>query len=139
MNKFFKILSENEILIKISLIIYSLYCALIVGMSWDEVYYHKIGEINLNYLLSFGLVEESFDQKFRFSTLYWSLSSLLSQIAPQKYSVEAHHIINALLGLMIFVGVYQVTKKIFNKSVAKTSALFLFFLPFLPPANQTSF
>ena len=120
MNKFFKILSENEILIKISLIIYSLYCALIVGMSWDEVYYHKIGEINLNYLLSFGLVEESFDQKFRFSTLYWSLSSLLSQIAPQKYSVEAHHIINALLGLMIFVGVYQVTKKIFNKSVAKT-------------------
>ena len=108
----------------------SLYCALIVGMSWDEVYYHKIGEINLNYLLSFGLVEESFDQKFRFSTLYWSLSSLLSQIAPQKYSVEAHHIINALLGLMIFVGVYQVTKKIFNKSVAKTSALFLFFLPF---------
>ena len=31
---------------------------------------------------------------------------------------------------MIFVGVYQVTKKIFNKSVAKTSALFLFFLPF---------
>ena len=130
MNKFFKILSENEILIKISLIIYSLYCALIVGMSWDEVYYHKIGEINLNYLLSFGLVEESFDQKFRFSTLYWSLSSLLSQIAPQKYSVEAHHIINALLGLMIFVGVYQVTKKIFNKSVAKTSALFLFLLQF---------
>ena len=73
MNKFFKILSENEILIKISLIIYSLYCALIVGMSWDEVYYHKIGEINLNYLLSFGLVEESFDQNLdfqRFTGLY---------------------------------------------------------------------
>ena len=130
MNKIFKFLSNNEITIKIFLVAYTIYCAIIVGMSWDEGYYHKIGEINLNYLLSFGSVEENFDQKFRFSTLYWSLSSLLSQVVPNKYSIEAFHIINAFFGLMIFVGVYQVVKKIFNKSIAKLSSLFLFFLPF---------
>ena len=96
-------------------------------MSWDEKYYHKIGEINLKYLLSFGMVEENFDQKFRFSTLYWSLSSLLSQLAPEKYSVEIHHVINTIFGLLIFIGVYQVTKQIFNKSVAKISAFFFYF------------
>ncbi len=99
-------------------------------MSWDEGYYHKIGEINLNYLLSFGLVEENFNQKFRFSTLYWSLSSLLSQIAPDKFSIETYHVINTFFGLMILVGVHQVVKKIFNKSIAKISVSFLFFLPF---------
>ena len=130
MNKFFKIVSENEKIIKIFLITYSIYCAIIVGMSWDEGYYHKIGEINLNYLLSFGSVEENFDQKFRFSTLYWSLSSLLSQVVPNKYSIEAFHVINAFFGLMIFVGVYQVTKQIFNKPVAKISAFFYFYFPF---------
>ena len=130
MNKFLKFLSEKEIAIKILLIIFSFYCAITVGMSWDEKYYHKIGEINLKYLLSFGMVEENFDQKFRFSTLYWSLSSLLSQLAPEKYSVEIHHVINTIFGLLIFIGVYQVTKQIFNKSVAKISAFFLFLFPF---------
>ena len=76
------------------------------------------------------MVEESFDQKFRFSTLYWSLSSLLSQLAPQKYSIEIHHIINTFFGLLIFLGVYQVTKQIFNKSVAKNFCFFSFLFPF---------
>ena len=88
MNKFLKFLSEKEIAIKILLIIFSFYCAITVGMSWDEKYYHKIGEINLKYLLSFGMVEENFDQKFRFSTLYWSLSSLLSQLAPKNIALK---------------------------------------------------
>ena len=74
---------------------------IIVGPSWDEKYHQLIGEINLKYLLSFGLVDENYYQKFRYSTLYWSLSSLFSQLAPQKYSVETFHLINALFGLLI--------------------------------------
>ena len=130
MNKFLKLLSEYEKQIKILILFYSIYCSLLIGVSWDEIYYHKIGAINLKYLLSFGMVEENFDQKFRFSTLYWSLSSLFSQIVPKKYSVEIHHIINTFFGLMVIVGVHQIIKKIFNKTVAKTSAVFLLLLPF---------
>ena len=84
MNKLFKLLSEYEKQIKILILFYTFYCSLVIGASWDEEYYHKIGAINLKYLLSFGMVEENFDQKFRFSTLYWSLSSLVSQIVPKK-------------------------------------------------------
>ena len=74
------------------------------------------------------MVEENFDQKIN---SYWSLSSLLSQLAPEKYSVEIHHVINKIFGLLIFIGVYQVTKQIFNKSVAKISAFFILFPFFL--------
>ena len=129
MNKFLKLLYENENKIKVLLIIYAFYCSIVIGISWDERYYHKIGEINLKYLLSFGLVDEGFNLKYRYSTLYWSLSSLLSQILPDKFSIEVHHIINTFFGLMVFVGVYQVIKKMFNKEIAKTTSYFLFFLP----------
>ena len=63
MNKFLKLLSDNENAIKILLVLYALYCSTVIGVAWDEISYHKTGKINLNYLLSFGLVEENFDQK----------------------------------------------------------------------------
>ena len=130
MNKFLKLLSENENAIRILLVLYALYCSIVIGVAWDEIYYHKIGKINLNYLLSFGLVEGSFDQKYRYSTLYWSFGSLLSQSVPEKYHIEVNHIINTIFGLMVVVGCYQIVKKIFNKTIAKTSSLFLLLLPF---------
>ena len=60
---------ENDKKIKFILIVYTIYCAYIIGTSWDESYYHEIGKINLNYLLSFGIIDEPFHYKWRFSTL----------------------------------------------------------------------
>ncbi len=130
MNKLLTLIAKHEEKIKILLIFYALYCAVIIGVSWDEKYYHVLGKINLNYLLSFGLLEENFDQKYRYSTLYWSFSSLISQLAPSKYTIEIHHIINTVFGLLIILGIYHVTKKLFNKSIAKISSVFLFLIPF---------
>ncbi len=130
MNKLLTLIAKHEEKIKILLIFYALYCAVIIGVSWDEKYYHALGRINLNYLLSFGLLEENFHQKYRYSTLYWSFSSLISQLAPIKYIIEIHHIINTIFGLLIILGIYQVTKNLFNKSIAKISSVFLFLIPF---------
>ena len=44
--------------------------------------------------------------------------------------MEAHHIINALLGLMIFVGVYQVTKRFLINRLQKLLHYFFFFTLF---------
>ncbi len=130
MNKFYKLLSENEKIIRACTIVFTFYCAFKVGTSWDEKYYHLIGKINLDYLLSLGQIDQSFDQKYRYSTLYWSLSSLFSQIAPKKYSIEMHHIINSVFGLITIVGVSHVVKKLFNKTIANISCVFLFLIPF---------
>ncbi len=115
---------------KYLLVFYGIYCAISLGTSWDEKYYQIIGKINLDYLLSFGLLDENFDQKYRYSTLYWSLSSLLSQVVPNKYSIEIHHLINTLFGFLTIIGVYKITKKLFSTNVAKTISVFLFFIPF---------
>ncbi len=99
-------------------------------MSWDESYYHQIGEINLKYLLSFGQIDEPFFSKYRYSTLYWSISSLISQIVPNKFSIEIYHIINTFFGLMTIVGLHKINKILFNKTIAKIASLLLFCTPF---------
>ena len=86
-----------------------------------------IGKINLDYLLSFGLLDENFDQKYRYSTLYWSLSSLLSQVVPNKYSIEIHHLINTLFGFLTIIGVYKITKKLLVQTSLKQSAFSFFY------------
>ena len=121
---------KQEKLIKFLLITYSVYCSFIIGMSWDEAYYHEIGKINLKYLLSFGQINEPFIYKYRFSTLYWSVSSLISQIFPNKFNLEIYHFINTFFGLMTIVGLYKINKILFNKSIAKISSFLLFFTPF---------
>ena len=130
MKKYIKILFEQEKKIKILLIAYALYCSYQIGMSWDEGYYHEIGKINLKYLLSFGQIDEPFFMKERYSTLYWSISSLISQIFPNQIKLEVYHIINTFLGLMTIVGFYKIAKLLFNKEIAKISSMFLFFTPF---------
>ena len=121
---------KHETKVKYFLILYVFYCAIIIGQSWDEGYYHKIGKINLDYLLSFGLLENDFYSKYRFSTLYWSFSSLMSQLFPKSFQIEAYHLINATFGLLTIVGLYKITRIILNKEIAKISALILFFIPF---------
>ncbi len=130
MKKYLTLLSKQENNIKILLVLYSFYCSYKIGMSWDEGYYHKIGEINLKYLLSFGQINEPFFMKDRFSTLYWSTASLINQIFPNRFEIEIFHIINTFFGLLTIVGLYKINKILFNREVAKISALFLFLTPF---------
>ena len=129
MKKFLSFLIRQEYYIKIFAIIFALYCALIIGISWDENYYKILGDKNLNYLLSFGTIESDYYSKFRYSTIYWSFSSLLGQIIPDKFNDQFYHLLNTFFGLLVIVGVYKVSKLLFNKSIAKVSSLFLFLLP----------
>ena len=129
MEKFIKLFFKHETTLKILLILYAIYCSVTIGLSWDEKYYQIIGKINLDYLLSFGLIDENFFSKYRYSTLYWSFASLVSQIIPQKFNVEAYHLINTLFGIFTILGLYHVIKKLLNRQIAKLSSIFLFFTP----------
>tara|TARA_Y200000002_G_scaffold378015_1_gene384600 strand:+ start:102 stop:1664 length:1563 start_codon:yes stop_codon:yes gene_type:complete len=130
LNKYFTLLIKHETKIKILLVIYTLFCSYKIGLSWDENFYHQTGSINLKYLLSFGQIDEPFPSKYRYSTLYWSALSFINQMFPQKFSMEVYHILNSFFGLMTIVGLYKLNKILFNKNIAKISAIFLFFIPF---------
>ena len=130
MKNILQLILKYEDKIKVLLILYVLYCSFIIGVSWDEKYYQIIGKLNLNYLLSFGNIDENFFSKYRYSTFYWSFASLLSQVVPKKFEVEIYHLINSTMGLFTIIGVYQVVKRLFNKKVAKIAGVLLFFIPF---------
>ena len=130
MNKYFTLLTKQETKIKILLVVYTLFCSFKIGLSWDENFYHQTGSINLKYLLSFGQIDEPFPSRYRYSTLYWSSLSFITQMFPKRFSIEVYHILNSFFGLMTIVGLYKLNKILFNKYIAKISAIFLFFIPF---------
>ena len=130
MNKYFTLLAKQETKIKILLVVYTLFCSFKIGLSWDENFYHQAGSINLKYLLSFGQIDEPFQSKYRYSTMYWSALSFINQMFPKKFSIEVYHILNSFFGLMAIIGFYKLNKILFNKLIAKISAIFLFFIPF---------
>ena len=104
MNKYFTLLTKQETKIKILLVVYTLFCSFKIGLSWDENFYHQTGSINLKYLLSFGQIDEPFPSRYRYSTLYWSSLSFITQMFPKKFSIEVYHILNSFFGLMTIVG-----------------------------------
>ena len=119
---------KHETKIKYLLILYVFYCAIIIGQSWDEGYYHKIGKINLDYLkIYFFCLENDFYSNIVSRRFIGLFSSLMSQSFPKSFQIEAYHLINATFGLLAIVGLYKITRIILNKEIAKISALILFY------------
>ena len=77
------------------LIIFSVYCSISIGFSWDELTLSEQGKITTNYLLSLGTIDpkDIFRREF-YSPIYYSLKYLITQIFPTKYHIEAGHLVN---------------------------------------------
>jgi len=108
---------------------FSVYCALIIGKSWDEAHPALQGKSTLDYLFSLGKVDKYFWGREYYSGFYWSLQYLLAKVFPLKYHIEVNHIINLIFSLTTIVGIGQVGKELFNKKVGKIIFLTLFFYP----------
>ena len=111
------------------LILYSFYCSIVIGPSWDEFYHYKNGDNILNYIFSFGLREyHSENFKFHYG-LYDFLASFFSKNFTKDYLIQSHHIFNLIFSILSVFGVYQITKKLFNKSIGKIAFILCFFNP----------
>ena len=71
-----------------------------------------------------------FDQKYRYSTLYWSVLSFINQMFPKKFNLEIYHIIKFIFWFNDYSWFIKLNKILFNKSIAKISSIFLFLFPF---------
>ena len=65
-------------------IVYSIYCALQLGYTWDVLYYHEIGKDRLNYLFSLGNneVEDKINSHKFITGTYATISAFFVQIFP---------------------------------------------------------
>ena len=123
--------SENIILF--SLVIFAVYCSLILGMSWDEPFHYLEGKNRLKYLFSFGgreLDDWELRSHYRYySGFYDTLSAFISQIVTIKYEVHIHHLINLFFSLLTIFGIAKIAERLFNKKVGKI----VFLISFLNP------
>ena len=111
------------------LLLFSIYCAISVGESWDERYELLRGKTTLDYLFSLGSINNYIPHREDNSTMYFSFSFLISQMFPIKYQIEVSHIINLVFSLGTIYGLGKIGKELFGKKIGYIAFILLFFLP----------
>lgn len=113
------------------LIIFSVYCALTMGMSWDELLHLEWGNKRLKYLLSFGSYDYhgGSDQGF-YPSFYDTLLAFVTKLFPKKFEIETLHLVNYSFSLFSIFGISKISSELFNKKIGKI----VFVLSFLNPA-----
>ena len=111
------------------LILFSAYCAISIGQSWDEGHLLLQGKVVTNYLLSLGYINEEIFAREYYSPIYYSLKYLFIQIFSTKYQIEANHLTNLFFSLCTIIGIKKLSKELFNDKVSIIVFLILFFFP----------
>ena len=118
-----------ELLVIFLILTYSIYCSLIIGPSYDELFHYRNGEKLFNYIFSLGRREYVDTIYLYHFGLYDFLGSFFAKNFPSNYIVESHHILNLIFSTLSIFGIYQVSKKLFNIKIAKIAFLICFINP----------
>tara|TARA_B100001167_G_C16534404_1_gene195982 strand:+ start:119 stop:514 length:396 start_codon:yes stop_codon:yes gene_type:complete len=112
------------------LIVFSIYCALIIGLSWDNFFHMDLGNRRLKYLLSLGSNDyfSYADTKF-YPGLYDTLVVFIVKMFPKRYEIETLHLVNYLFSISAIFGISKISSELFNKKVGKIVFLLCFFNP----------
>ena len=91
------------------LIVYSIFCALNIGVSWDELAHLDRGNERLKYLFSFGTYDylDYRDQRF-YPGFYNTFATFVTKMFPKKYEIESLHLINLLFSFFTILGKFYI-------------------------------
>ena len=119
---------KNKKIIFYILILFSSFCAISIGYSWDEGFLINQGKVTANYLLSLGLSDpDNFFRREFYSPIYYSLRYLFVQAFPAAYQIEAGHLVNLFFSFATIIGIKKICEDFFNKEVGLIVFLILFF------------
>ena len=120
-----------ELSIIVILFIFVFYCALTIGIPWDEGFEMTRGKERLKYIFSLGSYKiywnyqsEEFNPGF-----YSTLAIFITNMFPKKFENEIFHLTNSLFSILTVFGIYKISSILFNKKVGKI----IFLLCFLNP------
>ena len=107
---------------------FAIYCALIIGKSWDEGSYILLGKERLSYLLSLGInkLNEPFWNSHHYPGISYTLNAFVLSLFPSKYEFEITHLFNLSISLSAVFGISKIAKELFNKKVS--TIIFVIFL-----------
>ncbi|MBH90718.1 MAG: hypothetical protein CMG67_01225 [Candidatus Marinimicrobia bacterium] len=124
-------IKKNSSIFLFVLILYSIFCSIQLGVTWDTFFYYELGKDRLDYLLSLGN-DDSFKRVPHSKYLpgaYSTISAFFVQFFPKKYLVESLYFINLLFSFLSLVGIYKISKELFNKEIGRITFLLCFFNP----------
>ena len=115
----------------IILLLYTVFCALQLGYTWDVLFYYHVGKERLDYLLSLGL--DNFDTSIHahkyLTGAYSTISAFVVQFFPKKFLLESLYLFNLIFSILAVFGIYKISKEFFNKKIGKITFLICFFNP----------
>ena len=120
------------------LLILGLYSSVITGFSWDEYFHHINGNIRFKFYASFGEINQLDFRNIKFypglyDTISYSISHVVFLINKKFFInnlAEIMHIINFFFAALSMLGLYLLSKKIFNKRIALIAVLITLLNPF---------
>ena len=123
-------LKSNKNIFFTILILFSTYCAISIGFSWDELTLSDQGKIATNYLLSLGKIEpdDIFRREF-YSPIYYALRYLFVMAFPASFHIEAGHLVNLFFSITAIIGLKKICENLFNKKIGIIAFIILFFYP----------
>ena len=112
------------------IILFSIYCALNIGIHWDATLHLKMGKSKLDYLFSLGEIKKDFfiGAKF-FPGLSFAVTAFFTNFFPTRYEFEALHIANLIFSISGIFGIYRLSKILFNQKIAEIVFVVLIFFP----------
>ena len=118
----------------IFLVLFSLYCALTIGLGIDESFHHINGALRYLYLTTLGKFDGYEWENTRYypglyDTIHYALAKLIDTFIDIKYVVEIKHFIHYLFSSFGVLGLFFVNRKIFNKEIAILSCILTFLNP----------
>ena len=120
---------NNLNLICFLLIIYAYINSVLTGISWDELFVVARGEERLKYLYSLGNAKITNDGNQYFPGLFDTLAVFFTQLFPKQFTISTLHLFNTTFSLLTLLGIYRLTKILFNKPIARISTLITYFNP----------
>ena len=122
---------KNSIFFLAILVVYSLFCLTQLGVTWDTFFYYEMGKDRLDYLFSLGN-----DESFRriphskyLPGMYSTLAAFFSQFFPKNNLVFSLYFFNFIFSFFAIVGIYKISKELFNQIIGKITFLICFFNP----------
>jgi len=107
---------------------YAVFFAFKLSITSDAGFYVSLGKSRLDYLLSLGLIKEKLTlNQEAFPAIYLTFVAFISDFFSRNLAIQIFYILNFVSSSFAAVGVYKLSKLLFNKQIALYTFVFFFF------------
>ena len=116
----------------LALFIYSFYCVMQLGVTWDVAFHYELGKDRLDYLFSLGsneVNEKTFKNTKYYPGVYSTISTFFTYFLSKKYIIESIYFVNLVFSFLAVFGIQKISKEFFNKEIGKITFVICLFNP----------